>query len=155
MANLYLAQKNGAHNVFRTVVPSWDNTARRGRRALIGLNGTPETTNIGYQNRLGGRARNFPGRIASYSSTLGMNGPKAAISSLAGGMVSAFLRRRSTPSTAGPNSIRSPTSEYGRVAREAAADFCGGCAAWVLRHLKTQAQTGAGPARDGPSAFKT
>lgn len=42
-ANCYLAQDYGPErNVFRTVFPSWDNTARRGGRATIVLNSTPE-----------------------------------------------------------------------------------------------------------------
>jgi len=62
MANLYLAQKNGAHNVFRTVVPSWDNTARRGRRALIGLNGTPENYEYWLSESIRRTREEFPGQ---------------------------------------------------------------------------------------------
>jgi len=103
---------------------------------LLALMVRRKTTNIGYQNRLGGRARNFPGRIASYSSTLGMNGPKAAISSLAGGMVSAFLRRRSTPSTAGPIRFVPHVGIPAESLAKPPPTFAEDAAAWVLRHLK-------------------
>jgi len=53
--------KKMGRTMYSDCVPSWDNTARRGRRALICLNVRRKTTDIGYQNRLGGRSRNFPG----------------------------------------------------------------------------------------------
>jgi len=65
-----------------------------------------------------------------------------------------FLRRRSTPSTAGQNSIHSPRRNTGRVAREAATAFAEDAAAWVLRHLKTQAQNWRWTARDGQAPSK-
>lgn len=42
VAQSYLERDYGDDRVFRTVFPSWDNTARTGRRALVMLNGTPE-----------------------------------------------------------------------------------------------------------------
>jgi lipopolysaccharide biosynthesis protein len=42
VAQSYLDRDYGSHRVFRTVFPSWDNTARTGNRALIVVNGTPE-----------------------------------------------------------------------------------------------------------------
>jgi lipopolysaccharide biosynthesis protein len=44
IAQSFIERNYDAHcsNVFRTVFPSWDNTARTGGRALITLNGTPE-----------------------------------------------------------------------------------------------------------------
>lgn len=44
IAQSFIDRQYDAHctNVFRTVFPSWDNTARTGSRALITLNGTPE-----------------------------------------------------------------------------------------------------------------
>jgi lipopolysaccharide biosynthesis protein len=44
IAQSFIDRQYEAHcaNVFRTVFPSWDNTARTGGRALITLNGTPE-----------------------------------------------------------------------------------------------------------------
>ena len=41
LAQACLKRDYGASRVFRSVFPSWDNTARRGERALIVLNGTP------------------------------------------------------------------------------------------------------------------
>ena len=43
IAQSFIDRKYKTHcsNVFRTVFPSWDNTARTGNRALITLNGTP------------------------------------------------------------------------------------------------------------------
>jgi lipopolysaccharide biosynthesis protein len=42
VAEMYLARDYREFNGFRTVFPSWDNTARRKEIAAIGLNGTPE-----------------------------------------------------------------------------------------------------------------
>jgi len=42
IAQAYLDQEYKDNHVFRTVFPSWDNTARRNHRATIVLNGTPE-----------------------------------------------------------------------------------------------------------------
>ncbi len=42
IADMYLARRYKGGNVFRSVFPSWDNTARTGSRAVIVLNGTPE-----------------------------------------------------------------------------------------------------------------
>lgn len=42
IASSYLERKYDNKNVFRTVFPSWDNTARTGPRALVTLGGTPE-----------------------------------------------------------------------------------------------------------------
>ena len=41
VANQYLAE-NYPEKVYRTVFPSWDNTARRKHRSLVILNGTPQ-----------------------------------------------------------------------------------------------------------------
>ncbi len=41
VAHAYLERRYAAVNVFRSVFPSWDNTARAGERAVIVLNGTP------------------------------------------------------------------------------------------------------------------
>jgi len=43
MARRFLARAPVAYRRFRGVMPSWDNTARVGRRAHIALNATPET----------------------------------------------------------------------------------------------------------------
>lgn len=42
LANSFLHRDYGGARVFRTVFPSWDNTARTGERAVLMLNGTPE-----------------------------------------------------------------------------------------------------------------
>jgi hypothetical protein len=45
LAKTYLSRYYGTDsdtNCFRTVLPSWDNTARTGNRACLALNGTPE-----------------------------------------------------------------------------------------------------------------
>lgn len=42
VAELYLNRTYKGSNVYRSVYPSWDNTARVGNRAFITLNGTPE-----------------------------------------------------------------------------------------------------------------
>lgn len=43
VAEFYLTRDKGEEsNVFRTVYPSWDNTARRKERALVTLNGDPQ-----------------------------------------------------------------------------------------------------------------
>lgn len=49
IARAYLARKYGNARVFRTVLPSWDNTARMGSRARVLLNGTPDN----YEHWLG------------------------------------------------------------------------------------------------------
>jgi lipopolysaccharide biosynthesis protein len=41
IAQSFIDRKYPQPNVFRTVFPSWDNTARAGARALVVLNGTP------------------------------------------------------------------------------------------------------------------
>ena len=42
VADMYLERDYSNYNGFRSVFPSWDNTARQGRRSSIGLNGTSE-----------------------------------------------------------------------------------------------------------------
>lgn len=42
IAQSYLARTYGTSRIFRTVFPSWDNTARTNARALVVLNGTPK-----------------------------------------------------------------------------------------------------------------
>jgi lipopolysaccharide biosynthesis protein len=48
IAQSYLDRTYGAARIFKTVFPSWDNTARTKERAVIVLNGTPEN----YEYRL-------------------------------------------------------------------------------------------------------
>lgn len=47
-------------DVFRTVFPSWDNTARTGSRALIHLNGTPENYEYWLAESIRRTKRDFP-----------------------------------------------------------------------------------------------
>ncbi len=42
LAESYINRSYSAPEVYKTVFPSWDNTARAGQRALIVVNGTPE-----------------------------------------------------------------------------------------------------------------
>jgi lipopolysaccharide biosynthesis protein len=42
LATSYLTRSYPAPNVYKTVFPSWDNTARKGPRAMIVVNGTPQ-----------------------------------------------------------------------------------------------------------------
>lgn len=49
IAQAYLDRKYEGGHVFKTVFPSWDNTARTNNRALVVLNGTPEN----YEHWLG------------------------------------------------------------------------------------------------------
>ena len=42
VAEMYLRRDYSNYNGFRTVFPSWDNSARTGLRGAVGLNGTPE-----------------------------------------------------------------------------------------------------------------
>jgi 2-polyprenyl-3-methyl-5-hydroxy-6-metoxy-1,4-benzoquinol methylase len=63
LAEHFLRERGSAErNVFRCVVPSWDNTARRAERAFILLNGTPGN----YEHWLGEAVRrtqaDFPGQ---------------------------------------------------------------------------------------------
>ena len=51
---------SGCSNVFRTVFPSWDNTARTGPRALITLNGTPANYEFWLQQAVLSTQRDFP-----------------------------------------------------------------------------------------------
>jgi lipopolysaccharide biosynthesis protein len=60
VADAYLKKKYPARNVFRTVFPSWDNTARTGDRALIILNGTPENYEYWLSQAIQHTSQDFP-----------------------------------------------------------------------------------------------
>jgi hypothetical protein len=61
IAEQYLALEHGPDNdVYRTVFPSWDNTARRHENALIILNGTPENYEFWLARSLRQTAEDFP-----------------------------------------------------------------------------------------------
>jgi lipopolysaccharide biosynthesis protein len=49
-------------SVFRTVFPSWDNTARTGKRALITLNGTPANYEYWLSESIRKTMQDYPGR---------------------------------------------------------------------------------------------
>ena len=63
VAELYLAREYGPlNNGFRAVFPSWDNTARTGPRAAIGLNGTPENYEYWLREAVARTRLDFPGK---------------------------------------------------------------------------------------------
>lgn len=62
-ARHYLEHSYGpGRDVFRTVFPSWDNTARRGRRAGIFLNSTPENYEHWLAEAIRLTRQEYPGR---------------------------------------------------------------------------------------------
>jgi lipopolysaccharide biosynthesis protein len=61
IADIYLARSYSKElNGFRTVFPSWDNTARRGHRGFITLNGTPENYSHWLSEAVRLTKRDFP-----------------------------------------------------------------------------------------------
>lgn len=63
VAERYLNRSYGDEpNVFRTVYPSWDNTARRRERALVTLNGTPENYEHWLDRAITATRRDHPGK---------------------------------------------------------------------------------------------
>lgn len=58
----YLRHLHKSKNIFRTVLPSWDNTARRGQRAAIGLNGSPENYEYWLSHALQITKNQYPDR---------------------------------------------------------------------------------------------
>ena len=62
VADMYLARDYSAYNAFRTVFPSWDNTARRGRIGAAGLNGTPENYEFWLSRAIERTKADYPGR---------------------------------------------------------------------------------------------
>lgn len=62
VANLYLDRTYPAPNVYRSVFPSWDNTARRNALALIILNGTPENYEYWLSEAMARTRADFPDR---------------------------------------------------------------------------------------------
>lgn len=62
VAEYYLNRDPGdERNVFRTVYPSWDNTARRKERALVTLNGTPDNYEQWLHRAIKATQQDFPG----------------------------------------------------------------------------------------------
>ena len=63
VAEQYLARDYSAEpNVFRTVYPCWDNTARRKEQALITLNGTPENYEYWLHRAIEATRKDHPGK---------------------------------------------------------------------------------------------
>ncbi|HEX6829870.1 MAG TPA: glycoside hydrolase family 99-like domain-containing protein [Burkholderiales bacterium] len=62
IARSYLDRKHPGASVFRTVFPSWDNTARVGDRAQIVLNGTPANYEYWLAEAIRRTLRDFPSR---------------------------------------------------------------------------------------------
>ena len=111
------SKKWGAQRFLRTVVSVMgQHGPRGGPRALIGLNGTLVSLRASAirVDQADARGISRAGPLLDISSTLGMNGPKAAISSLAGGMEERLLEATiNAKSTAGQDSIRLLTPESG------------------------------------------
>ena len=61
IANSFIERKYKATNVFRTVFPSWDNTARTGDRAVVVLNGTPSNYQYWLDESVKRTQQDFPG----------------------------------------------------------------------------------------------
>jgi 2-polyprenyl-3-methyl-5-hydroxy-6-metoxy-1,4-benzoquinol methylase len=62
LAQSYLDESYPHANVFRTVSPSWDQTARVGSRAFIALNGTPANYEYWLKESIRKTAEDFPGQ---------------------------------------------------------------------------------------------
>lgn len=62
VADDYLARDYSSYNGFRSVFPSWDNTPRRGLRATMGLNGTPENYEYWLSQALARTSADYPGQ---------------------------------------------------------------------------------------------
>jgi 2-polyprenyl-3-methyl-5-hydroxy-6-metoxy-1,4-benzoquinol methylase len=62
LAQSYLDETYAHTNVFRTVCPSWDQTARVGPRAFIALNGTPANYEFWLKESIRRTAEDFPGQ---------------------------------------------------------------------------------------------
>ncbi len=64
IAQSYIDRQYEPHcsDVFRTVFPSWDNTARTGKRALVTLNGTPANYEYWLRETVRRTQIDFPGK---------------------------------------------------------------------------------------------
>lgn len=63
VAEMYLARRyDDANSGFRGVFPSWDNTARRGSRGTVILNGTPENYEYWLSEAMRKTVEDYPGR---------------------------------------------------------------------------------------------
>lgn len=63
IADMYLANEYGPDkSAFRSVFPSWDNTARRGKIGTVIMNGTPENYQHWLSQAVAKTRQEFPGR---------------------------------------------------------------------------------------------
>ena len=62
VANSFIERQYKSKNVFRTVFPSWDNTARTGNRSLVVLNGTPANYEYWLSESVRRTEKDFPGQ---------------------------------------------------------------------------------------------
>ncbi|WP_171235207.1 glycoside hydrolase family 99-like domain-containing protein [Ruegeria sp. HKCCA6837] len=63
IAEQYLGHNYGPeNNVYRSVFPSWDNTARRKENAMVVMNGTPENYEFWLSRALRQTTQDFPGQ---------------------------------------------------------------------------------------------
>ena len=61
VAQSFIDRQYAHPNVYRTVFPSWDNTARTGARAVVHLNGTPDNYEYWLAESIRRTAMDFPG----------------------------------------------------------------------------------------------
>jgi len=62
VAQSYLHRTYANHNIFKSVFPCWDNTARTNNRALIVLNGTPANYEYWLSQTIMKTTEDFPGQ---------------------------------------------------------------------------------------------
>jgi lipopolysaccharide biosynthesis protein len=62
IAQCYLKERDAHHRIFKTVFPSWDNTARRKERALVIPNGTPGNYEYWLSQTIELTKNNYPDR---------------------------------------------------------------------------------------------
>ena len=62
IATAYLSRRYPQTNIFRTVFPSWDNTARTGDRALLVLGATPDNYEHWLTQTIRKTSEDFPGQ---------------------------------------------------------------------------------------------
>jgi lipopolysaccharide biosynthesis protein len=64
VGELYLSRDYRSYNAFRGICPSWDNTARRGAMASVGVNGTPENYEFWLSEAVRKTREDYPGQEA-------------------------------------------------------------------------------------------
>ena len=63
LANSYLNRDYGPKQVFPTLIPSWDNTARRGKNSTVLINSSPENFQYWLQETLNRTSHNIKEKI--------------------------------------------------------------------------------------------